>query len=154
MEGQGAIEHHHNNASDGYNRAHIHPLAQLLALTGEELRQDHRDDGRHGHEDAHISGGVLQEEIEAAAGDADDKEHQLILPGKLQHLGPQSPQGQVSKAHAQGDDLDGGKGLEHYLGQHKAAAPHQGGEQGKQVPRDLLIFGRSDFRHTFSPSSS
>lgn len=45
MEGQCAVQHHHDNAGDGHHCAHIHPFAQLLPPTGEKLRQDHRDDG-------------------------------------------------------------------------------------------------------------
>ena len=97
-------------------------------------------------------GGILQVEIDAAAGDADEDEHQLIPPGQLHGFGAQSPQGQIGQAHAQGNDLDGGKGLKHHLGQHEAAAPHQGREQGKQVPCELLLMRKSDFRHCFSLS--
>ena len=160
MEGQCAVQHHHDNAGDGHHCANIHPFAQLLPPTGEKLCQDHRDDGGHGHENAHIGGrgvgrsGILQEKVDAAAGDADENEHQLILPRELQRLRTQRPQSQVGKTHTQGDDLDGGKGIEHHLGQHKTAAPYQGGEQGKQVPRDLLVSGRADFRHSRSLSSS
>jgi len=109
-------------------------------------------------------GGILQEEVDAAAGDADEDEHQLILPGELQGPGPQGPQGQVGKAHPQGYDLGGGVGRQHDLGQHKAAAPDQNGKQGIEMPQgfllhgDVLLFlflfslrGQSAFRRAYSP---
>ena len=52
--------------------------------------------------------GILQEEVEAAAGDADEDEHQLILPRELHGLGSQRPQSQIRQPHPQGDDLGGG----------------------------------------------
>ena len=83
-------------------------------------------------------GGILQEEVEAAAGDADEDEHQLILPRELHGLGSQRPQSQIRQPHPQGDDLGGGIGRQHDLGEHEAAAPHQSGKDGIQMPHELL----------------
>ncbi len=89
-------------------------------------------------------GGILQEEVEAAAGNTDEDEHQLILPRQPHGFwGRRGPQGQVRKTHAQGNDLMGGKGP-HNLGQHKAAAPDQRGvNRAKACPHELLIFGKA-----------
>lgn len=147
MEGQGAVEHHQHHADDGYQRADIHKLSQLFPLAGEQLRQDHRQNRGHGYQNTDVGGGgmggggILQEEVDAAAGDADEDEHQLILPGELHGPGPQGPQGQVGKAHSQGDDLGGGVGRQHDLGQHKAAAPDQNGKQGIEMPQGFLLHG-------------
>ena len=149
MEGQSAVEHHQHHAGNGHHRADVHQLPKLFALPGEQLGQDHRQDGGHGHQNADVGGGgvgrggVLQEEVEAAAGDADEDEHQLVLPGELHGFGPQGPQGQVCKPHPQGDDLGGGVGRQHDLGQHEAAAPDQDGEQGINMPQGFLFHDSS-----------
>ena len=144
MEGQLAVEHHQHHAGDGDDRADVDEFAQPLAAAGEELGQDHRQDRGEGHDDADVGGigvgqgGVLQEEVEAAAGDADEDEHQLVLPGELQRFGTQHPQRQIGQTHPQGDDLHGGIGGEQLLGQDEAAAPDENGENGVYMAHDLL----------------
>ena len=144
MEGHLAVEHHQHHTGDGDGRADVDVLAQALPAAGEQLSQDHRQDGGQGYDDADVGGvgvgqgGVLQEEVEAAAGDADEDEHQLILPGELQCPGAQGPQGHIGQAHAQGDDLNGGVAFQKLLGQYEAAAPHENGEDGVDMPHHLL----------------
>ena len=144
MERHLAVKHHQHHAGDSDDRADVDVLAQTLAAAGEQLGQDHRQNGGQGHDDADVGGvgvgqgGVLKEEVEAAAGDADENEHQLILPRELQRFGTQRPQGHIGKAHAQGDDLDGGVALQQLLGQHEAAAPHEDGEDGVDMAHHLL----------------
>ena len=86
---------------------------------------------------------ILQVEVKAAAGDAYENEHQLILQREAQGLGPQCPQSQIRKTHAQRNNLNGREGLQHHLGQHEAAAPYQRCEQGEHMARELLIFGKN-----------
>ena len=139
MEGHLAVEHHQHHAGDGDDRADVHILAQPLIAAAEQLRQQHRQNGAQGHQNTDVGGvgviqrGVLQEEVEASAGDADENKHQLILPRQPQRLGPQDPQGDVRKPHPQGDDLDGGKIDQQIFGQDKAAAPHQNGDDGEDM---------------------
>ena len=147
MEGQLAVEHHQHHAGDGDDGADVDELAQTLAAAGEQLCQNDREDGGQSHDDADVGsvgigqGGVLQEEVEAAAGDADEDEHQLILPRELQGLGTEHPEGQIGKTHAQGDDLHGGVGGQQLLGQDEAAAPDQYGENGVYMTHKFLCGG-------------
>ena len=144
MERHLSVKHHQYHAGEGDDGADIHKLAQTLAAAGEKLGQNHRQDRRQRHEDADVGGigvgegGILQEEVERTAGDANEDEHQLVLPGELQRLGAQHPQRHIGKRHAQGDDLDGGIGLQQLLGQHKAAAPDQNGKHGVDVAHRLF----------------
>ena len=147
MEGQLTVEHHQHHAGDGDDGADVDELAQTLAAAGEQLCQNDREDGGQSHDDADIGsvgigqGGVLQEEVEAAAGDADEDEHQLILPRELHGLGTEYPEGQIGKTHAQGDDLHGGVGGQQLLGQDEAAAPDQYGENGVYMTHKFLCGG-------------
>ena len=153
VEGKRAVEHHHDNAGNGHHGANIHPFAQLFPSTGKHLGQNDSKDGGHRNQNAYIGGrgvgrsGVLQEKVKAAASNADKNEPQLVPQGKLQNFRPQSPQSQICKTHAQGNDLNRGEGPEHHLGQYKAAAPHQRGEQSKQMPGGFLAAGKGGLRH-------
>ena len=69
VEGHLPVQHHQHHACNGDHRADVHVLAQPLVIAAEQLRQQHRQNGAHGHQNADVGGGgvgrgsILQEKV-------------------------------------------------------------------------------------------
>ena len=142
MEAQTAVQDHKHDADDGDRRADPDKPGKAFPGALQKLCKDDRKQRGQRNDDRNACGliprnrdrGVLEIEVYASAGDAEQHEHQLVLPRETDKLRTHQKQYDVCERHADRRDLHRGEArVQKVLRHHVAASPDRNGEQRKQM---------------------